>query len=202
MQLLALTGGVGMGKSTTTDFLRTRKIPVADTDLIARQLVEPGQPGLAEIQNLFGPEVIDATGRLDRPKLARLVFSNPDRRQKLEAVLHPRIRDIWQEQVGEWTRENRPVAVVVIPLLFETNATPLFDAVICVACTEQSQRVRLRQRGWSDEEIQQRVDAQWPIQKKMAQADFLIWTESSSAVHEAQLTHILGSVQASVPDAQ
>src|ERR1041384_3154549 len=184
MQLLALTGGVGMGKSTTTDFLRTRKIPVADTDLIARQLVEPGQPGLAEIQNLFGPEVIDATGRLDRPKLARLVFSNPDRRQKLEAVLHPRIRDIWQEQVGEWTRENRPVAVVVIPLLFETNAPPLFDAVICVACTEQSQRVRLRQRGWSDEEIQQRVDAQWPIQKKMAQADFLIWTERPPAGHQ------------------
>jgi dephospho-CoA kinase len=202
MQLLALTGGVGMGKSTTTGFLRTRKIPVADTDLIARQLVEPGQPGLDEIQKLFGDEVIDAAGRLDRAKLARMVFGDAARRRQLESVLHPRIRGVWQQQVEDWSRENRPLAIVVIPLLFETDAAPLFDAVICVACSNQSQRLRLRQRGWSDEEVQQRIDAQWPIEKKLAQADFVIWTESSTSVHEAQLTRVLDSVQASVSDAR
>src|ERR1700745_599585 len=119
MKLYGLTGGIGMGKSTTEKLLRERGIAVVDTDLIARQIVEPGQPALSEIKTLFGPDILGADGRLRRDELARRVFGDATARKNLESILHPRIRAIWQEQVEAWRKEGRPAGVVVIPLLFE-----------------------------------------------------------------------------------
>src|SRR5437762_9532318 len=121
MKLLGLTGGIGMGKSTADQLLRDRGIPVIDTDLLARQLVEPGQPALAEIAQTFGSQVLSTDGRLRRDEMARLAFADPAARRKLEAILHPRIRSLWQSQIALWRDENHPLVVVVIPLLFETS---------------------------------------------------------------------------------
>jgi dephospho-CoA kinase len=191
MKVLGLTGGVGMGKSTSAQLLRDRGVRVVDTDDLARQVVEPGQPALAEVLAAFGPEIAGPDGRLRRKELARRVFGDPAARRQLEAILHPRIRMLWRGQVEAWRAEGHPLAVVVIPLLFETKAEAELDATICVACSVASQQGRLLARGWSPEQIEQRNRAQWPISQKIARADYLVWTEAGLDVHAAQIERIL-----------
>ena len=183
-----------MGKSTAAGLLSQMGVPVIDTDVIAHQLVEPGQPALDEIRARFGPEVIGGDGRLRRDLLAQRVFDNAASRQLLEAILHPQIREVWLAQAERWRQESRAVGVVVIPLLFETNASDEFDAVICVACSAATQLERLRPRGWSPEQIVQRSQAQWPIERKMTAADFVIWTEGSLEVLRQQIERVLRSI--------
>ena len=191
MKTFGLTGGIGMGKSTAADLLRKQGLPVVDSDVIARQIVEPGQPALAEVQRLFGGEIAGADGRLRRDELARRVFTDAEARRRLEGILHPRIRAVWQAQLESWRVEGRPAAIAVIPLLFETAGARHFDATICVACSAKTQRQRLRARGWTDEQIDQRLAAQWPAEQKMALADYVVWTEGGLDVHEAQLQRIV-----------
>lgn len=193
MKVFGLTGGIGMGKSTSAEFLRARGVAVVDTDVLAREIVEPGGPALAEITALFGGGVIDASGALRRDRLAELVFADAAKRWQIEAILHPRIRHLWQQQIETWRLEKRPMAVVVIPLLYETNAAASFDRVICVACSARSQRGRLLARGWSPEQIDRRNQAQWPVEKKMALAHHVLWTEGDLEVHAAQLDRILAA---------
>lgn len=180
-----------MGKSTCAEMLRPRSVPVVDTDALARELVEPGQPALEEIRRTFGPEAVDSAGKLRRDFLAERVFSDQSARQRLEAILHPRIRALWQTQVAHWREEGRPVGVVVIPLLFETNAQREFDMIICVACSKATQDQRLLARGWTPQQIEQRINAQWPIDQKIAAANFVVWTEGSQETAAEQLDRIL-----------
>jgi dephospho-CoA kinase len=191
MKVYGLTGGIGMGKSTSDKLLRDLGVAVVDTDLIARQIVEPGHPALAEIQTAFGPKVIADDGRLRRDELARLVFGDAEKRRRLEEILHPRIRTIWQEQIAGLRSTGYPRAVVDIPLLYETDATAHFDAIICVACSAGTQRQRLRDRGWDDEQISQRIAAQWPVAKKMELANYVIWTEGDLPGHAGQLRRVI-----------
>jgi dephospho-CoA kinase len=191
MKLCGLTGGVGMGKSTTAGFFLQAGVRVIDTDVIAREIVQPGQPALAEIHNELGGNFISAAGELKREDLGRLVFTDEAARKKLEAILHPRIRAAWQAKVETWRTENRPLAVVVIPLLFETQAESYFDKIICAACTPAAQRERLFQRGWTAEQIRQRIAAQLPVAQKIARAHFVIWTEGALAAHAQQAERVL-----------
>ena len=139
----------------------------------------------------FGEEVLDSSGRLRRDVLARIVFATESRRRDLEAITHPRIRDRWERQVAIWRAEDRPAAVVVIPLLYETGSEPSFDHVVCIACSPRSQHQRLLRRGWSAEECARRRDAQWPIEKKLQAAQFVIWTEGDLHAHAAQWDQVL-----------
>jgi len=191
MKLFGITGGVGMGKSTSGALLEQRGIAVVDTDRIARQLVEPGQPALAEIAGAFGPSVISPNGSLDRKELARRVFADAAERAKLEVVLHPKIRQVWEAEAGRWRASGCARGAVIIPLLFETKAESHFDAIICVACCAASQFERLRERGWSRAEIKQRLAAQWPAEEKIARADFVIWTDTTLESHAAQLERVM-----------
>ena len=183
-----------MGKSACADLLRARQIALVDTDELARQVVEPGQPALAEVERLFGSGVLSPDGRLNRSELGRRVFAEPTARKQLEQILHPRIRHLWHKQVESWRGEGRSLGVVVIPLLFETQAENEFDATLCVACSAATQRLRLQDRGWSAEQIQQRLAAQWPVETKIAQATYVIWSEGSLDVHADQLDRILQGV--------
>ena len=191
MKLIGVTGGIGMGKSMTAQLLGEHGVPVCDTDILARQLVEPGQPALAEIVDAFGPQVLDANGRLRRRTVAEIVFADAAKRERLESILHPRIRTAWLDEAAGWRRESKDYGAVIIPLLFETQAAAEFDCIICVACGAASQRQRLSARGWSLEEIEKRNASQWPVQAKIDRADRLIWTEPSVEVHAAQLHRIL-----------
>ena len=190
MKVFVLTGGIGMGKTAAGEFLQQRGVPLVDTDLLARQIVEPGQPAWQEIRRAFGNDIVGEDGRLRRDELARRAFSSTAARRQLEILTHPRIRELWRSQVARWRAEGRPLAVVVIPLLFETGAETELDATVCVACTAATQRQRLAERGWTAEQIEQRLAAQWPVAQKMARADFVVWSEGDRAVLEEQLRRV------------
>jgi dephospho-CoA kinase len=201
MKVCGLTGGVGMGKSTAAGFFQTLGAQVVDTDELARQLVQAGQPALLEIQTVFGKGVVAPDGRLRRDELAQIVFADTAARKQLEAILHPRIRERWLAQIETWRAapkrndggrgENRALAVVVIPLLFETQAELYFNKTVCVACSAAAQRERLLTRGWTPEQIQQRLAAQWPVEQKIARSDFIVWTDGPLAVHAQQVERIV-----------
>ncbi len=193
---LGLTGGVGMGKSTVGTLFQNLGVPVVDTDVIARQIVELGQPSLTEIVAAFGPSILLPDGRLDRSALARVVFSDAKRREALESILHPRIAMQWREEVGRWRERQVPAGVVIIPLLHETDSAPFFEHVVCVGCSVESQFVRLQKRGWSESDIEARIAAQWSAVKKADVSDFLIWTDVSLDLVGHQVRRILGVVLA------
>ena len=185
--IFGLTGGVGMGKTTVAKLIEKSGFSVIDSDDISRELVGSGQPALEEIRVIFGDEFIGSDGQLDRPKMAKHVFDCSGARTKLEKIIHPRVRESWQASVEEWQVAGES-GVVVIPLLFEVGAQGYFNTTFCVACTEETQRQRLRERGWSDKHIGHRIAAQMPIEEKMDLADHVIWNEGDSESLQAQLT--------------
>ena len=145
---------------------------------------------MAEISSALS-SVLLPSGSLDRKELARRVFADSTQRDILEKILHPKIRQVWQNEVRNWRATGRGKGAVIIPLLFEIGAESQFDAVICVACTVATQFDRLRERGWSRAEIKQRLDAQWPVEEKIARADFVVWTDTTLEAHAAQLEKLL-----------
>lgn len=190
MITVALTGGVGAGKSTVAELLIRLQIPVVDTDVIARDLVQPGRPELTAIVNVFGPGCLHPDGTLDRAVLARQVFGDAAARRRLEQILHPRIREVWQARRDQWQRAGDRLGVVVIPLVFEIGAAGEFDRTVCIACTRSTQRRRLLERGWDDDQIGGRLAAQWPMAAKMERAEVVLWNEGSRSVLEAQVRRV------------
>ncbi len=189
--IYGLTGGVGMGKSTASKILEKRGVSVVDSDELARQVVEPGQPALDEIIDQFGDGFIDSAGRLDRAKMAQQVFGDDTVREQLEAIIHPRVRVQWQRNISEWREQQISAGVVVIPLLFEVDAQDQFDVVLCVACSASTQRERLRQRKWGEEQISARIASQMDVVEKMKLADHVLWNEGNLDVLREQINSIL-----------
>jgi dephospho-CoA kinase len=189
-RVIGITGGVGMGKSTAAKLLREQGVPVLDSDDLSREVVAVGEPALAEIGTIFGADFLD-NGKLDRAKMAAHIFGNDAERKKLEAIIHPRVRERWLAQMETWRADDVPLGVVVIPLLFEVGAEAEFDFIICVACTGNTQRERLRGRGWDDAQIAGRIAAQMEVTKKIERADQVLWTEGDVSLLREQLQSIL-----------
>jgi len=189
-RVIGLTGGVGMGKSTAARLLAKRGLPVVDSDDLAREVVSPGQPALEEIAEIFGAEFI-VDGKLDRQRMAGEVFGDDAARARLEAIIHPRVRELWQGRIEQWHANEVPVGVVVIPLLFEVGAETEMDTVVCLACTANTQCDRLRARGWDAVQISARIGAQMDIAQKMELADHVLWNEGTLDALAAQLQRIV-----------
>ena len=185
-----------MGKSTAAELLAKRGAKVSDSDVLARELVEPGKAALAEIAEVFGAEVLREDGSLDRGKVAELVFAEPAAREKLEGILHPRIREAWQARLDGWAAAGERLGVAVIPLLFETRAEGSFDKIVCVACSAEAQRVRLTERGWGGEQIRQRLAAQMAVEEKMRRSDHVVWTDGPVEAQAAQWDALLSPWEA------
>ncbi len=190
-RVIGITGGVGMGKSTAAKLLQKQGVPVVDSDDLAREVVAVGEPALAEIAETFGADFLNAQGQMDRAKMAAHIFGNDAERNKLEAIIHPRVRERWLSQMETWRANNVPLGVVVIPLLFEVGAEAEFDSVICVACTGNTQRERLRARGWDDAQIAARIAAQMDVTEKIERANQVVWTEGDVSLLREQLQSIL-----------
>lgn len=150
---------------------------MVDTDQLAREALSPGQAAYDAVMESIKGACRSEDGTLDRTALGHLVFRNKEKRRWLEGLLHPVIRQAWESKLHAWETEGCPMAVVVIPLLFETQAQDLFDHVICMACSEKEQLHRLLQRGWSQEHIQQRLKSQWSLKEKMDASDGVVWAE-------------------------
>jgi dephospho-CoA kinase len=169
--LIALTGGIGSGKSTVaSEWVRLGAIEI-DADQLAREVVEPGQPGLAALVAEFGEQVLDATGQLNRAKLAEISFSDPGTRKKVESLLHPLI----QELAAQRTKLNsQGVIVYTIPLLVETQSPLRFDKVVTISCPESTRIERLLARGMSREDAIRRIASQATDAEREARSDVVI----------------------------
>lgn len=176
MKWVGLTGGLGTGKTTVSQMLIKRGIPVIDADRIAREVVEPNGPAYPGIVQAFGSEILKADGSIDRALLARAVFGDPKKLLHLEKLVHPFVQHevVLQKQ---WLKDqHHPWAVYDVPLLFEKNLKTQFDFIAVVSVTdEQIQVSRLKQRNsWNDGEIQKRLRSQLPLSEKITQADYVI----------------------------
>jgi len=169
---IGLTGGIASGKSTVADIFAEYGVPVIDTDIIAREVVQPGQPALDEIRWAFGEDVIDGDGRLDRKSMRKIVFSDPSRRKELESILHPRIRDAVVKQ-SEATAG--PYQIIAVPLLVGSPIQQFMDRVLVVDCDDETQLGRLLARDAENEEQARRIlAAQASRQERLAIADDVI----------------------------
>lgn len=173
---IGLTGGIACGKSTVSALLARRGAILIDADLLAREVVEPGAPALAEVVRVFGDGVLQEDGSLNRKELGRFVFGHEARRKELEAILHPPIRRLMRERMEEFQRLHPDKLVVVdVPLLFESRMEDEFQEVLLVYVDPSVQLERLMARdGLTREEAQQRLNAQIPIEWKKEWADVII----------------------------
>jgi len=167
-----LTGNIACGKSAVEAVLRAKSIPVIDADHIAREVVEPGQPALAEIAAGFGGGVLLADGRLDRPALAAIVFGDIDARRRLEAITHPRIIGATLERLAQLESEGHVLAVVSAALMIESGSYRNYAGLAVVTCPEHLQLERLQRRdGLSAEDAMGRIRSQRAQGEKAALAD-------------------------------
>ena len=174
MRVLGLTGGIGSGKSIVAEMFAELGATVIDADQIARDIVEPGQPALGEIVSSFGRDILLPDGRLNRAKLAGIIFGDPAARVRLNAITHPRIRERMEVEVAA-RRSGPGVLIVDIPLLFENGRQSSVEKVIVVWVDLETQRRRLTERdGLTAEAAGQRIAAQMPLDDKRARADHVI----------------------------
>lgn len=178
MLKVGLTGGIGSGKSEVTRRLAALGAYVVDADVLAREVVEPGTPGLAAVAAEFGAEVLRPDGSLDRDRLGAIVFADPAARARLNAIVHPLVGAATAERFAAAPAD----AIVVhdVPLLVEVGLAAAYDVVLVVAATPETQRSRLvRARGMSADEARSRIAAQAPLADKLAVADFVITNDGS-----------------------
>jgi len=175
VRVWGLTGNIACGKSAVEEFLRQKGVPVIDADHVAREIVEPGQPALDAIVETFGREILDEEGRLDRPALAAIVFTDPSARKHLETITHPRIHARTAELLGGLARDDTKLAVVSAALMIEAGSHRLYEGLIVVTCPEDLQTQRLMVRdGFTEEQARARTSSQMAQQSKAALADLVI----------------------------
>jgi dephospho-CoA kinase len=180
---VGLTGGIASGKSTAAKFFGALGVPILDSDQVARDVVEPGQPPLERLVERFGPKILTADGHLDRPALRDIVFSDPKARTDLEALTHPAIGAAMEARSAA---AGGPYQILVIPLLVEKNLAAHVDRVLVVDCDEELQIRRLRDRdGSTPEQVQAILKAQAPRAARLKAADDVIRNDTDmSAVRD------------------
>lgn len=178
---IGLTGGIGSGKTEASHAFARLGATIIDTDLIARELVEPGQTALSEISATFGAQLIDASGRLDRSQLRQAVFANPEQRQKLENILHPRIRE---RAMALANQAETPYCILVIPLLVESALDYPLDRILVIDTPQELQYRRVAARdAVTRSEIDAILATQTSRQKRLALADDIV-------VNDRDLEHL------------
>lgn len=200
MHLVGLTGGIGSGKSTVARLLAERGAIVVDADQVAREVVEPGEPALAEIAERFGADVVDPEGRLDREALAAIVFDDEGARRDLESITHPRIGERVAERIAEAQRAEEQdgrarIVVVDHPLLVESGAAEQYPTVVVVT-TPAEERVRrlVDQRGMPEADARARIRAQADDATREAAATHVIDNGGPRDALEAQVDRVLADL--------
>lgn len=186
---VALTGGIASGKTTVANLLAEHGALLIDSDQLAREVVEPGTPGLAQVVTRFGEQVLTQAGSLDRQALGDIVFADAAARADLNAIIHPLVRRRRAELIAQAAADQ--IVVSVIPLLVETGLVDQFDAVVVVDVPSQTQVARLvRRNDISQEQAQARLDAQASRAERLAAADWVVTNSGSRAELEAQVERL------------
>jgi dephospho-CoA kinase len=187
IKLVGLTGGIGSGKSTVGRMVQRLGVPLIDADQLAREVVQPGTPALAEIAREW-PEVIAADGTLDRRRLGAKVFAEPAARQRLEAITHPRIQERMRQQVTALAAQGHRLVFYEASLVVEAGRAHDFDALVVVTASEEQQLLRTMGRdGSSRDHVLARLRAQLPLSEKQKLATHLIDNSGDLATTEAQV---------------
>ena len=187
MLSIALTGGIGSGKSLAAEFFEELGAVVIDSDQLARDAIERGTPGFDEVVASFGDAILSG-GEIDRAKLAEIVFKDELARRNLEAIIHPRVRDIATRIAARVPQDG--VVINQIPLLFETNGKSRFDVVITVASTLENRKARLALRGMKSYEIERRINAQASDEQRASIADIVIENDGTQEELEARVAEV------------
>jgi dephospho-CoA kinase len=188
---VALTGGIATGKSYVLGRLRARGVPCLDADALVHGIEAAGTEATAAIAERFGAEVLAADGSVNRATLGPIVFADPAARRDLEAIVHPAVYRAIQAGLRGFELVGYRLAVVDVPLLYESGGEKAFDKVIVTACSPETQHARLVERGLSEETARQRLAAQWPTEKKTARADFIINTDGTFDETDAQVGEVV-----------
>jgi dephospho-CoA kinase len=185
---IGLTGGIACGKSTLAGILGARGWHIIDTDQIAHRLMEPEQETWKIVVDAFGPSILKPDKSIDRKVLGRLVFADPFLRVKLNEITHPAIRSAWQRELEERARTYPSQSLaVMIPLLFECELEQNFYAVWSIGASRSTQISRLKARGFSELEAEQRLASQMPVAEKMTRSNLAFWGEGTPAILSLQL---------------
>ncbi len=193
---IALTGGIATGKTYVSDRLRAAGVPMVDADVLAREVVALGTPALAAVRQRFGPDVIRRDGTMDRIRVGQIIFKDKRARQDLEAIIHPAVQKAVDKYFASLPKKT-PFAVADIPLLYETGREAQFADVIVVACPRAMQLTRVMERNQlTKEDAERRLAAQWPIEKKIEKATFVIKTDGSFDETNAQVDRLLALLTA------
>jgi dephospho-CoA kinase len=171
MLRMGLTGGIASGKSVVAAMLREMGFPVLEADVVAHLLIEPGQPAHDEVLREFGNGLVGAHGRIDRGKLAEIVFADPTKLVRLNKIIHPRVEAAVFRQFEDWQRQGvRDAGFVVAALLVEAGYGKNLDGMVVVVCEPEQQLERLRARGMSEGDAKRRIAAQMPVAEKLRHA--------------------------------
>lgn len=196
MKVFGLTGGIASGKSTVAAILRREGVPVVDADQVSRDVVEPKTPGLAAIVEAFGAEVLAPDGSLDRKRLGAIVFDDAEERMRLNAIVHPLVAGTSAARLDALAKAGHPLACYDAALLVERGLADAFRPLVVVATSRETQKARLMARdGISEAEADARLDAQAPVERKIAAADVVIWNDADLATLEARVIEALGEVR-------
>ncbi len=197
MLRVGLTGGSATGKSYVRARFEALGLSTVDADVLAREVVERGTPGLAALVERFGAEVLGPDGSLDRPRLGARVFADAAARRDLEGIIHPRVFTAVSEWFDARAGEGLALGVADIPLLFETGRAGDFDVVVVAACPPVLQVMRVQARdGLSETAARQRLAAQWPIDEKVRLADHVVRTDRSFADTDRQTEEVCRALRA------
>jgi len=189
---VALTGGIATGKTYVRTRLASHGIPTLDADTLARDAVAVGSGGLAAVTARFGPAILQADGSLNRKALGGIVFADPQARADLEAIVHPRVREAMASWLDRLAQSGEALAIVDIPLLFETGREREFDRVIVTNCPRGQQLARVVERdGLTAADAEARIDAQAPAEDKVRQADFVIDTGGTYGDTNRQIDRVV-----------
>ena len=195
LKVLGLTGGIGSGKSTVAKLIADLGIPVLDADLLAREVVEPGQPALAEVAATW-PQVIGPDGKIARGKLADIVFADPAQRLRLEAIMHPRIQALSDQRFAELAAKGHALAFYEASLLVESGRYQDFDGLVVVTASPETQLERVLARGGlSAEKAQARIDAQLPLLAKVRVATHLVDNDGDLGATKQQVERLVATLK-------
>ena len=195
LKVLGLTGGIGSGKSTAGRLIAELGVPVLDADQLAREVVEPGRPALAEVAAAW-PQAIGPDGRVDRKRLADIVFADAAQRVRLEAITHPRIQALADERLAELAAKGHALAVYEASLLVESGRYKDFDGLVVVTASPETQLERILARGdLTEAEAQARIDAQLPLLAKVRVATHLIDNDGDLESTKEQVERLVASLR-------